>query len=70
MSASATVRMKRYRNRVRQALTFAHVEITQSIGVSMIELGYLPDREITDPKQIGDAFMRYWKEQYVRKVKT
>lgn len=70
MSASdptITLRSKRYRQRMRQALTFAHVEISHSIGEVMIELGYLPDQEIHDPKQIGEAFMRFWKERYIRK---
>lgn len=62
-------RVKRHKMRVRHALMFAHIEISQSVGESMIELGYLPDQERHDPKQIGDAFWRYWKEQYVRKVK-
>ena len=64
---SQALRNKRYRDRLRRGITHAHLEIARSIGESMIELGYLPEAEINDPKQIGEAFLRYWKEQYIRK---
>lgn len=56
---SSASRVKRHRARQKADLTYAEVDIPNSLTSHLIQSGALSEADSFSPKKIGEAFMRY-----------
>ena len=52
------IRNRRYRRRLREELSVAHSEVPASVIHTLIEDGWLAEKEAEDPHRLGEAVLK------------